>query len=212
MDYHMRLTKPEIESTARIFNYVNKLIGNYYGPAKSPAAAKKFVSSNRWIMFPDRTIESLREGTSMPNPNIFISFSEEILDDGAGIPVVGSSIGMTFNNTESMKWYRSVAPRFLSMLSSLPGWRLEIQNKIKLDYYASTPEYETVAEIEATKATQQWIDDSLALAETQRPKRDQPWNGHTVEWSLPIVVMFKVIDLATYDADIKSISVLLRAL
>ena len=206
------LTKPEVESTARIFNYVNVLIGNYYGPAKSPAAAKKFVSANRWIMFPDRTIESLREGTTMPNPNIFISFGEEILDDGAGIPVVGSSIGMTFNNTESMQWYRSVAPRFLAALSSLPGWQLEIQNKIKLDYYASAPEYETVTKIEAIKATQQWINDSLASAEVQRPKRDQFWNGHTVEWSLPIIVMFKSVDHNTYDADIKSISVLLRTL
>lgn len=154
-----RLTQDELKAAQRIFNNVNTLCGNYFG-RKTIGEIQKFVSLNRWIMFPVFNVGSLREGASYPAPNIYVAFDGDIVDDGKGH--AESEIGVTYNNTESMLWLDRVlkvnnAPFFISTLNGLgPDWGVNISQKIKTTFKDNTPEYRTIETFDASTVT---IDD-----------------------------------------------------
>ena len=100
------LSHDEVSATHRIFNHVESVIGPYYG-RKSRMEAKKYVSKNRWIMFPEYHILSLREGAELPIPNVFVHFPDEtVQDNGSGL--IDGTLGLTYHNVQAMQWLEGI--------------------------------------------------------------------------------------------------------
>lgn len=161
-----RLTENELKATNRIFNHVNRLVGNYYG-FKSFGETKDFASMNRWIMFPVHNASSLREGTCLPVPNIYLSFEDgEIKDDGNGL--VESWIGVSYGNSSSMVWLDEILKRskkassFIELIHNAGDhWDVSVHQKIHTNYWRSTPLYRELCNFKSRTVTPQEISKAI---------------------------------------------------
>jgi hypothetical protein len=206
-----RINASETAAAHRIFNRVEEAVGPYYG-TKTVHQARDFVSENRWIMFPKYGINSLREGATMPMPNMFVSVAEdkEITDDGAG--ALNGSLGVTYHNVEAMLSFRQILKRkshsalLLNVLKGLNNdWSIEIQLKTQTDCPDSTPHYETYWADQPPAVTIANLAQALNDADHNlRIKGDTyPKTGTEVLWEVPIFVVWKNTVTATFVDDTK---------
>jgi len=207
-----RIAQDEFNATHRIFNNVERIIGPYYGRITRNETAM-FVSENRWIMFPVNNVESLRDGTVYPLPNVFVSVEDKIQDDGAGR--VNGWLGFTYHNVDAMKaLYSIIDPRrpsrhqpFLNIISNL-GFPVEIQRKTKTDCPNSTPHYETFGPpFEPSIVTANQILDAIRESDRTLLRKDDIYSetGTPVIWSVTIFTAIKETVAATFDEDIKNV-------
>jgi len=213
-----RLTKSEIASAKRIVNRTiaiannvsnSKMYGsgvrpNYYGRDKTTAEVKDFVSTNRWIMFPVHNVTSLREGASNPTPNVYISFKDEITDDGNGAPT--GWIGLTYNNQMAMEWLKEVlspkySPAFMAILNGLKDpWCVEVAEKIKVCHYKHIPEYEPVRAYDPRTITVQDIKDGLQYSNDRLLRPGQYYkDAYEVEGAITIFGVHRHTDPSDFD-------------
>lgn len=206
-----RISKDEQIASQRIFNHVEDLIGPYYGH-KTLADSQNYVSENRWIMFPEYHITSLREGTTYPMPNVFLSFPGDISDTGKG-RVSSGCIGLTYNNVEAMLGLRDILKRtskntlLMSLIKSLDSaWFVEIQHKIKVNCKESAPRYSTHASFKPTAVTVRDLVDGIKDSDNNRLKvgDSHPLDGNPVLWDVTCFCVFKDTDEAHFDADVQS--------
>jgi hypothetical protein len=201
-----RLTQEEISATHRIFNHVESLIGPYYG-RKTVDEAKEYVSANRWIMFPAFNITSLREGTTYPIPNVFVSFENEVRDNRTG--QVDGWIGVTCNNSDAMLWLkdtlRKKSPYLMNILNNIGDeWSVEIQQKIKTDYYESTPYYETIQEFKPSIVTPDDINAGIDMSNKHLPQQGDSYKqSHSVLSAITVFTVLKTTTIRTFDDDVK---------
>jgi hypothetical protein len=215
-----RINAAETAAAHRIFNRVEDAIGPYYG-RKTVAQARDYVSENRWIMFPQHGITSLREGAELPVPNMFVSVGGEnieIKDNGAG--AIDGNLGVTYHNVEAMLGLRQILKRkshsdlLINMLKSLGDeWSVEIQRKTQTDCPDSTPHYETYRAYKPSALTADGLAQALKDSDrTLRCKGDTyPPTGTDILWEVSIFVVWKDTETATFERDAKkSFDVLLK--
>ena len=202
-----RLTESEVEATHRIFNHVDNISEAYYGK-KTQNQAKKFVSQNRWIMFPVHNVTSLREGTMFPAPNVYVSFDgEEVADDGDGR--VNGWVGVTYNNTESMTWLGEVlkyknASLFTESIQSLgPNWIAFVEQKIKTNYQDNTPIYKTIKKFDAESVTALDIQNAIKLSNGHLLRPGDDYEGEPVLWCVTVFSVCRHVSEATFDQEVK---------
>lgn len=214
-----RISQDELLAARRIFIHVEMLIGPYYGHI-SIDRAKGYVSANRWIMFPEYHVESLREGAELPIPNVFVNFEGEVRDNGAG--QVNGYIGLTYHNVQAMLWLDEILRRgkkselFLNILKGLgEDWNIEIQNKTQTDCIESTPRYKVFRDFKPSKVSKDLITQSIIDSNRQLLHRGDPYpdGGNPVLWDVTIFAVSKPTSVPKFDADVKkSFDLLFKAL
>jgi hypothetical protein len=201
----------EISAAHRIFNHVESVVGPYYG-TKTRMEAKNFVSANRWIMFPEYHIKSLREGSELPIPNIFVHFDGDVADNDTGL--MDGYIGLTFHNVQAMWWLNDILRRneraelFLNILHGFGDeWNIEIQHKTQTDSPESTPRYKTVSTLRPSKVTGEQITQAIIDSDRTLLHRDEayPDGGNPVLWDVTIFVVRKQTITARFDLDVKKV-------
>lgn len=207
-----QITTDEEVSAHRIFNYVDSLIGGYYGQ-QTQAQVREFVSLNRWIMFPVKGITSLREGAEMPVPNCFIWFpDEEIRDNEAGIPKMGH-MGLTYHNSGAMAAFHHHLQHKSKGLKAVlddfgSKWSIEIQHKTKTDCKDSSPHYKTYRAFKSGRSMDT-MDLSTAFFHSDKSLLEKgdiyPETGTPVIWSVSIFVVTKPVSILTFDQDVKKV-------
>jgi len=205
-----RINAAETTSAHRIFNRVENAVGPYYG-RKTVAQARDFVSENRWIMFPQHGINSLREGANLPVPNMFVAFDgDEITDNGAG--AINGNLGVTYHNVEAMLGLRQILKRkshsdlLVNVLKGLGDeWSVEIQRKTQTDCPDSTPHYETYRALKPSTVTAAEL--AQALKDSDRSLRCKgdtyPKTGTEILWEVSIFVVWKDTKTTTFEGDAK---------
>jgi len=211
-----RLTKAEKEAACRIFREVNRITGDYYG-RKTDKEIEGYCSLNRWIMFPNKDIESLAIGRSMPQPNVYISFDDEIRDDGAGH--AQGWIGMTFNNGDAMWGLRGDifrhTPKAVSFIQWLNGlgsdWYVELSQKLKVYSYKSVPRYNEFDTLDDTSIiTQADIEDMIDRSDLEiKQAGDSDDDGVLVNGSVSTVNIARELTLRNSTVAIKEATDLL---
>lgn len=204
-----RLTQDEFSATHRIFSHVETLVGPYYG-WRPLNETMKYVSSNKWIMFPDKGIDSLREGTELPVPNIFLSFEDMVEDDGNGR--ANGWMGVTYNNVDAMVGLRDLLRRKMksraltSLLSGLGrGWSIEIQHKTSTDCPDSAPHYSTVQAFPPSGVTTTLLRKAIATGDASNLRRGDPYppTGNPVMWEVTIFAAQRKTTVADFDAHMR---------
>jgi len=210
-----RISPLEVQATHRIFNHVESVIGPYYGK-KTCDQAKGYVSQNRWIMFPEYHIDSLREGALLPIPNVYVSFEPpEVKDDRTG--KVEGWIGLTYHNVDSMIWLAEILRRkkkstlFISMLQALGSsgwfgdWTVYVVNKTLTDCPDNTPKYRTFKEFRPSKVTADLIQKAVAASDQQLLRRGDPYpvDGNPVIWDVTVFQVSKWTTPSEFDDDVK---------
>ena len=207
-----RLTQAELEAAHRIFNHVDTISGGYYG-RKTQAQVRRFVSLNRWIMFPPFNVNSLREGTTFPAPNVYVSFHgedvEEIRDDGNG-RIVEGYVGVTYNNVDSMLWLDRVlkvnnAAYFIKTLNSMGvGWDVNIEQKIKTNHQDNTPVYRPMDSFCASTVTVDQIKDAIDNSRQNELNPDiDDYDGEPVLWCVTVFGVSISTSPAGFDMCVK---------
>lgn len=206
-----RLSQAELEATHRIYNHVDQVV-NYYGP-KTLDEASEFVSENRWIMFPVLGVESLREGTGLPLPNVFLAMEgEEISDNGSGQS--SGYAGLTYNNTSSMahlfdifrrpRTKGSVLLRALQSLSD--AWSVDVVHKIKTDSHKSTPQYEVFRSEAPSEVSLESLQNNIADSDRSLPQPGDTWkNGNPILSAVTILSIEKEVVPDCFDKDMREI-------
>ena len=210
-----RISPAEVQATHRIFNHVESVIGPYYvGPyygKKTRDQARGYVSQNRWIMFPEYHIDSLREGALLPIPNVYVSFDPpEIKDDRTG--KVEGWIGLTYHNVDSMIWLAEILKRqkrsalFISMLQALGNdWAVYIVNKTLTDCPDNTPKYGTFKEFRPSTVTADKIQKAVVASDRQLLRRGDPYpvDGNPVIWDVTVFQVSKWTTPSEFDDDVR---------
>jgi len=214
-----RISQDELLATHRIYRHVETLIGPYYGHI-SIDRAKGYVSANRWIMFPEYHVESLREGAELPIPNVFVYFDGgEIVDNGSGL--VNGHIGLTYHNVQAMLWLDEILRRgkkselFLNILKGLgEGWNIEIQNKTQTDCPDSTPRYKVFRDFKPSWVSRDLITQGIIDSNRQLLHRGDAYpGGNPVLWDVTIFAVTKPTSVSSFDVDVqKSFDLLFKAL
>lgn len=204
-----KLTKAELDATHRLFTNVNGLVGGYYGH-KTKQETAGYASRNRWIMLPVYNIDSLREGTQAPVPNVFIGFDDEIVDDGAGH--ADCYVGTTYGNNDSMLWLRGILKRsiptktFMAMVNALGSeWMVCATHKVHTEYYGSTPKYSPVKCIPADKVTKAKLESAINDADSSKLRKGSfDTDGDLVVSCSTVVSIEAETDEANFDDDIQT--------
>lgn len=173
-----RLTDEEVSTAKRIFDNVNTLANGYYGH-KTLEEIKKYVSMNRWIMFPVSNIESKSEGASFGAPNMFVSFDqEEIVDNGRG--QAEAYVGVTYGNSTSMLWLNDTLRRaakrnrFIPLVNGLGSdWYTYISKKVHFGHQNRVPSYYTESESECSTVTADDIRAAISLSDNSLYRRGE---------------------------------------
>lgn len=213
MDYKrimmQKLTKDEINATHRIFNHVNELNNGYYGH-KTVNEAKKFVSQNRWIMFPVYNVPSLREGATFPAPNVYIAFYDDDISAHSNGRTDGW-IGLTYGNTESMLWLGDILRKknisyFINNINILgSGWIVSIDQKIKTNFQDNTPVYRNISQFDTHIVIADDIKKAISASNADLIKQGEFYNNEIVLWCVTIFSVIKETKVMEFDNDIKSI-------
>lgn len=204
-----RLAQSELDATYRIFSHVNQLVGGYYGH-KTRQKIEKFASRNRWIMFPVYNADSLREGTGLPVPNIYVSFDDEIQDDGSGR--ADSWIGVSYGNSNAMLWLRDILRRkkrassFIGLVNSMGSdWEVNTIHKIHTNYWGSTPIYKKVNGVLADVATITGIQQGISDGDKCRMKPGTLLDGDQVTSCVTTLSIEGEATPESFDQDIKNL-------
>jgi hypothetical protein len=206
------MSSTELAATHRIFNHVDSLV-NYYGH-KTLDEAALFVSENRWIMFPVRGINSLREGATSPVPNVFVSMDgEDISDDGTGR--VTGYVGMTYHNVEAMahlwdifKHRKTKGTVLMNTIHRLSDeWQVKAIHKINSDAPGSLPHYDIFRAQNPSVTTLDSIKSSLADSDIGLPQKGDicKISGNPILWAVTIFDIEKETDPSIFDRDVKEI-------
>jgi hypothetical protein len=204
------ISQSEGSAAHRIFNHVDEL-RPYHGH-KTLDQALEYVSLNRWIMFPVKGINSLREGTDCPMPNVFVAFDDEVIqDDGTG-KVTEGFMGVTFHNVSSMVNFdeilkrKSKSQKFMEILRSFhDDWSIEIQRKTSTNCPGSTPQYDVFEPVfkPSQVTVPQLINARRSSDQTLLQFGDTyPITGNPVMWSVTIFTITKETNQGVFDADI----------
>lgn len=203
-----KLSTKEVKATQRIFNRVDRLSGGYYG-RKVESEAAKFVSLNRWIMFPVHNVSSLREGTKFPAPNIFVFFDGDVVsDDEDGR--VGGYIGVTYNNVEAMAWLLKIlrpanSSPFISVVNSLgPEWYFRVQQKIKTVFKDNTPRYRDMWAVKSDSLTVSDIKKAIADSNSRIIQPNDFYEDEPVLWCVTVVSIDKGTRPEVFDGDART--------
>lgn len=207
------ITRQDCEAAARMFNMVENNV-QYYHVRHTAHTVRKFISPNKWLMFPLSFITSMADGKASPTPNVFLAFTGALNCDGAGIPL-GAELGFTYNNVGAMDWFRSRIRRNIDLFTQLldATWSVSIQHKIKIKHEDYPPVYNIIREQRFTPeaVTEQWIRESLEIAEAMVLPAGSEYNQHDqVLWCVPIVVVYKTVTPRTYPQDVQNIFNVLR--
>ncbi len=206
-----QLSIDEIEATNRIFTRYNKTNGNYYGH-KVKDETKRYASRNRWIMFPANIIDSLREGTEMPLPNVYMhTGDDEIRDDGNGR--LEGLVGITYGNNPAMDWVRVILKSqkksqvFLNLITGMGAdWNVSPYHKIHTSYWQSTPIYEKGKSEPANQVTVSSIKANLNNSDNNRRKPGTFMDdGDEVISCVTTLTAEKYVTPDTFDQDIKDV-------
>lgn len=209
-----KLSQSELESTHRIFNHVDEIV-NYYGH-KTIDETALFVSTNRWIMFPVRGIESLREGTNLPVPNVFVGKGdpEENIDDDGNGRMTGW-IGLTFHNSAAMSHLDYILKRprtkgtvFLRCVQGLSDdWSVDVTHKIKTGYEKSTPHYKVFRSLIPSKSSLDSIHQALIDSDQSLPGLGDVFedNGLGINGRITVFSLEKETNPGSFDRDVKEI-------
>jgi len=202
-----RLSSQELSAAHRIFRRVDNISGGYYG-YRTEAQVKKYVSQNRWIMFPVYNVPSLREGATFPAPNVYISFNrDEIKDNGDG--QVNGWVGVTYNNVEAMLWLREIlrvrnAPYFINTLNALSqGWHVYSGHKIKTNYKDNTPVYNNIETIDARTVDITGIKSALKKSDGTTLQQGMTYLGEPVIWCVSVLNASIETNESKFDKDVK---------
>jgi hypothetical protein len=208
-----RISNDEYAAAHRIYSHAESLV-HYYGP-KTRHQVEGYVSENRWVMFPESHIESLRAGATLPIPNVFLSFADEIVDNGSG--KVDGWMGLTYHNVEAMQGLMGgimkraqKRDRFINLLKNMgDDWMIEIQNKTMTDCPFTTPKYRTAPErrIKPSAVDAAFIQKAVADSDHHLLRRGDPYpdTGNPVIWDVSIFVALKPTTAATFDEDFKTV-------
>lgn len=213
-------TNEEKKAIHRIFNHVDNLCSNYHGQ-KSPEEALKFASLNRWVMYPHKTVLSLRDGAQAPFPNIYIGFYEyegediTILDNGHG--QVEGYIGVSYGNTDSFTKFQELKRKkpadFMKLVNGMnAGWRAAINQKIKTDFPDNTPVYREIKSFESSKVTIKDIDRAISKSNNDLLQRGEIYNDEEVLWCVTIFGLSRETSYVKFDNDIKEAFALFQKL
>lgn len=206
-----RLSSQELASAHRIYNHVDKIV-NYYGH-KTLDEVAQFVSENRWIMFPVLGIDSLREGTTSPVPNIYVSREDEIIDDGHGR--TDGYVGLTYHNVEAMAhlWdilkypikKGSVLLREIKNLND--DWSVSVVHKISSDAPGSLPHYKTFRWQKPSNTSLDSIKQNLMDSDQALPRKGDicTMSGNPILWAVTIFTIDKPTVPSSFDVDVKEI-------
>lgn len=204
-----RLSADELKATHRIFNHVDQVV-NYYGH-KTLDETAQYVSENKWIMFPASNITSLREGTTYPLPNVFVSpDDEEISDDGDGR--ITGWIGFTYHNVEAMEALRAILRRPMSrgkvLLRELEilsdDWSVQSVHKIKTDSEKSTPKYSSVRSIAPSAVTIDAIGRAIDESDRTLPRKGDLYaNQNPILWAVTTFSVERWTTPTIFDKDIR---------
>jgi hypothetical protein len=207
-----RLSIEEQNAVHRIFNHVDSLI-NYYGH-KTLDQAIQYVSENRWIMFPVRGINSIKEGKEMALPNIYITTEkEEIRDNGMGR--ITGSIGMTYHNDNAMKHLREIIKRPKSMGQKLTkiisvlnnNWEAGATHKVKTECHESVPHYDPQPFISVSVLTVDAVKTAIENSDWALPALGDTYHrtGNPVKSRITVYSIEKPTDPSMFDNDVKEI-------
>lgn len=210
-----RISQDEYIAALRIFNRTVSVVAKThpgYHKKKTLGVIPEFVSGNRWIMFPEASINSIKEGKMSPIPNVYISFHDHdtIRDNKAGVPI-GANIGLTFNNEGAMAWLDELfspksAPQFMAIVNGLdPEWWAEVSQKIKVGYHESTPFYESQEVFEARSVSITDIEVALNDSDTNRPKHGQVIPQGDVVGAITVFSIGKETSEDTFDDDVAKV-------
>jgi hypothetical protein len=201
------LSKNELDATCRIFQRVNALSGDYYGK-KLRSETEKYVSRNRWIMFPTANIGSLREGVSLPVPNVFVSFNDEIKDDGQG--KADCYTGANYGSANAMAWLRDILRRtrlsttFLQSVNAMGDeWEAYVAQKIHTGFWGGTPVYRTTWTKAADNVTLQDINAAIDGSDQNLLKVGELYKGEEVVDCVSIFGVNAYTDVENFDNDVK---------
>lgn len=202
------LSKTELDATHRIFQRVNTLSGNYYG-TKLRSDTEAYVSRNRWIMFPTANIGSLREGVSLPVPNVFVSFDDEITDNGDG--KAECSVGTNYGSSNAMTWLREIIRRkklstnFVSSVNDMGSeWDAYVAQKIHTGFWGGTPLYRTTWVKAADSITFADIQTAIDGSDQKLLKPGEIYKGGEVTDCVSIFGVSAYTDIEHFDADVKA--------
>lgn len=202
-----RLSKAEIDATCRIFQRVNALSEDYYGK-KIRSEIEGYVSRNRWIMFPAASIGSLREGVSLPVPNVFVSFEDEIRDNGHG--KADCYTGTNYGSANAMTWLHSILRRsrqstvFTESINAMgKDWEAYVAQKIHTGFWGSTPVYRTTWSKAADNVTLQDIQSAIDGSDQNLLKVGEFYEGEEVTDCVSIFGVSAYTNTDNFDKDIK---------
>jgi len=202
-----RLTKEELTAAHLIYNRVSHLTQNYYGN-RTQDVVHKFVSENRWVMFPEYHFGSLREAVTYPVPNVYISFPNGVVTSDL-VGRVDGWIGLTFNNAESMLWLNEIlrvrnADFFISVLKGMDlPWLVEVQQKIKTNYKDNTPRYETIHKCDAPYVSAEFIKEAVMQSNEKLPKVGEYYQDEPVLWAVTVFSVSKKITTVDFDPSVE---------
>lgn len=204
-----KLNTDELSAACRIFRNVNLLAGQYY-PRKTAQQIEGYVSMNRWIMFPDKGISSLKEGIEIPYPNVYTSFlDDEIVDNGKG--QVDGYIGLTYHNTMAMEWLKLIlkskhkSKKFIDILKYFgQEWVISLSHKTKVGYKDTIPQYSEFyhtkpSEITAKELLKQINESDNYLLHYGDPYPD---GGDKVLWDITVFTIGKETEVGTFNDDV----------
>lgn len=203
-----RLTQQEVDAGHRIFTNVNRIAGGYYG-RKTRQETRGYLSLNRWMMFPAYNVDSLREGTQMPLPNVFVGFDDEFKDNGAG--QAECYVGVTYGNKDSMLWLREILKRqkqtqsFVSLVNGMGGgWEASVTHKIHTEYWGATPKYSAVRSIPAVQVTKSKLQTAIDASDNSLVRKGtiDP-DGETVVSCVTVVSIEAETDCDCFDDDVR---------
>ncbi len=204
-----KLTPDELDAACRIFRHVNQIAGQYY-PRKTTQQIEGYVSANRWIMFPDKGIVSLKEGISIPYPNVYVSFhQDEIIDNGNG--QINGFAGLTYHNVLAMDWLKQIlrSPSksfiFLDILKSFGDeWEVGVWHKTKVDHLKTVPRY-SVFETTPLTVTAKDLQNTINESDNFLLYRGDPHpdDSHPVISDVTVFTVGKETEVGTFDDDIK---------
>jgi hypothetical protein len=159
-------------------------------------------------MFPVNGIDSLREGTVYPLPNVFISREDEIRDDGNG--KLDCYAGVTYHNVDAMLSFRDLLKRrstqLINILSGFPDdWSVEVLRKTETDCPGSVPRYDIFRSFKPSSLAVNDIKKAINDSDNTLLRRGDPYpgSGNPVLWSVTIFSVCKEVTINSFDQDVK---------
>lgn len=213
-----RVSQAEYLAAYRIFNYVDRINGGYYGQITLDRIYK-LVSQNRWIVIPRKGLDTIEEAKTAPVPNIYLHF-EDVIKDERG--KADCDVGITFHNVDAMLLIRDILRRKTlseTLINNLKKfddtWDISFWHKISTHTHNSTPYYERSSDIFSSSGiTRQDLIDGLEHSDLTRPQKGDiyPKTGTEVLGSASIFSVSKDITITDFDQNMINLCDVFRIL